>query len=89
MSYAKMMKWNAKHRKGTKQWMGFNPSGITAKEIDERERKFIEEWKAKTKEERAEFWNKCKEFIALRLGSWEWEWCAFDRAFVCCNGEVI
>lgn len=24
MSYAKMMKWNRKHPKGTKQWMGFS-----------------------------------------------------------------
>ena len=84
MSYAKMMKWNKTHRKGInyqRGYMGFNPSGITAEEIEERQRKFIAEWEAKTAAERNEYRKNVLEITKLRNGSWEWEWCTFERAF--------
>jgi len=90
MGYAKMIKWNKAHRKGIsykKGYMGFNSSGITSEEINLRENKFIEEMKQKTLEERKDYWKNISECIALRLGSWEWTWCAFQRNFVF-NGQV-
>ena len=88
MSYTKMMKWNRKHPKGTKQWMGFNPSGITSQQITDREEIFISDMKAKTLEERKQYWKDVSEVIALNLGSWEWQWCAFKRYFVNYTNEV-
>jgi hypothetical protein len=90
MSYAKMMKWNRTHPKGGKrQYMGFNPSGITAEQMDERNRVFIAEMKAKTQAERAEYWAKVKECIALELGSWHWQWIAFQRHFISFDKTVL
>jgi len=82
MSYKKMMKWNSRHRKGIKQaYMGFNPSGITSEQIQEREAKFIAEWEAKTPFERNQYRSQVKEMKESWDGSWPWKWCAFERRF--------
>lgn len=90
MSYNKMMKWRKRNIKGIKQmYCGFNTSGITSEQIHSREQIFVSEMKQKTIDERKEYWRKASEIIALKLGSWHWEWCAFQRNFIGLNKEIL
>lgn len=71
----------------------FNPSGITSKQIGDRETVFITEWQNKTLEERKSYWKGVKEVLNFRKEnnihiSWEWEWGAFSRHFIF-NSQVI
>lgn len=92
MSYKKMMKWNKTHRKGISYkhgYMGFNPSGITSEQIVEREKQFVVEWKAKSKEERIEYWDNIKIMKEGWEHSYPWEWCAFERNFIFNNNVIF
>ena len=90
MSYAKAMKWNKNHIKGIKQMnMGFNASGITSEQIENRENLFIEEMKAKSQEERQAYYDNIQEMDKVWTGSLPWEWCAFERNFLFTNKQVI
>jgi hypothetical protein len=82
------MKWNRKHIKGTKQYMGFNPSGITSEEIKNREILFVEEQKKESLVDRQKYWETIKEMTKDSHFSWDWEWCAFERNFVHNNTVV-
>lgn len=84
MSYNKMMKWNKKHRKGIsykKGFLGFNSSGITAEQIKSREKKYLEDLSTKSAEEIEQLRINIKELTSNRKGSWEWEWCVFQRHY--------
>lgn len=65
----------------------FNPSGITSEQTREREVKFVAEMKAKTLQERQQYWDGVQEILKMQKEnnihcSWDWEWCAFRRGFV-------
>jgi len=90
MSYAKAMKWGRRNPKGIKQmYMGFNSSGITSEEIKTREQLFVAEMEAAGIEARNEYRKNVNKIIALRTGSWDWAWCAFDRRFGLRNFETL
>lgn len=86
------MKWNSKNRKGIsykRGYMGFNTGGHTTESLAERDKVFIAEMKAKTFEERVEYWENVKIMTALRQGSWDWTWCTFQRTFVNRNKVIM
>ncbi len=62
----------------------FNPSGITSKQIQTREKLFISEMKSRSLEERKAYWENVQNILReLKKNkihcSWEWEWCVFKR----------
>jgi len=93
MSLAREIQIQKKQNKNRMVGETFNPSGITGKEIDAREKIFVQNMKNLSHTERAEYWRQVKEIIEYREEnnihcSWAWEWCSFNRHFVF-NDEVI
>ena len=79
-----MMKWGRKHRKGIsykRGYVGFNPSGITAEQIDAREKEYLQELSTLNKKEIQEIRDQINTLKTDWQGSWPWEWCAFSRHY--------
>lgn len=87
MSIAREIKIQKLQTKNRMTGQTFNPSGITGKEIDIRESRFVTEMKEKGLEYRKNWWKESEEVREIWQYSWPWEWCVFQRYFIF-NNEI-
>ena len=89
MSIAKQIRIQRLQDKNRMVGKTFNPSGITAEQIETRERNWVAEMKAKSQEELQAYYKNMQEMKKDWNYSYPWEWNAFTRNFYVDTNGII